>query len=112
MITCPTRFRLVKGFMERLTLKEASARYGIKYKYAARLASGLVRKGLLTRAKLFRYSVYVPTPLLVKAFRVACAELYRRSSQLPEEERDRYLARYGLTYREVARTSEAVVEEL
>jgi len=114
LITNPTRFRLVKGFVERLTLKEASAKYGIRYKYAVRLAGDLSKRGLLTRAKLFRYSVYVPTPLLAKAFKVACLELYRRASQLPEGSRDSYLARYGITYREVvelARVGEEVVEE-
>jgi hypothetical protein len=103
LITSPTRFKVVKGFIEKLTLKEISERYGIKYKYVVRLANDMCKKGLLTKAKLFINSIYVPTPQLVRGFKVACLELYHRTSKLPEKERDNYLSKYGITYNELLR---------
>ena len=101
LLTSPSRFKLVKGLIEKLTLKEISAKYGIGYKYVVRLANDLHRKGLLTRAKLFRNTIYIPNPLLVDGFEIACVELYGRASKLPESERSKYLSRYGLTYEEL-----------
>jgi hypothetical protein len=103
LLTSPSRFKIVKGLVEKLTLKEISAKYGIKYKYAVRLANDLHRKGFLTRAKLFRNTIYIPNPHLVDGFKLACVELYGRASKLPESERSKYLGRYGLTYEELLR---------
>jgi hypothetical protein len=103
LLTSPSRFKIVKGLVEKLTLKEISAKYGIKYKYVVRLANDLHRKGFLTRAKLFRNTIYIPNPQLVDGFKLACVELYGRASKLPESERSKYLGRYGLTYEELLR---------
>jgi hypothetical protein len=113
LLTSPSRFKVVKGLIEKLTLKEISAKYGIGYKYVVRLANDLHRKGFLTRAKLFRNTIYIPNPQLVDGFKIACVELYGRASKLPESERSKYLGRYGLTYEELLRLAgkeEVVVE--
>jgi hypothetical protein len=103
LLTSPSRFKVVKGLIEKLTLKEISAKYGIGYRYVVRLVSDMHRKGLLTRVKLFRNSIYIPNPQLVEGFKAACLELYSRASKLPESEKSSYLGRYGLTYEELLR---------
>jgi hypothetical protein len=103
LLTSPSRFKVVKGLVEKLTLKEISAKYGIGYRYVVRLATDLHRKGFLTRVKLFRNSIYIPNPQLVEGFKAACLELYSRASKLPESEKSSYLGRYGLTYEELLR---------
>jgi hypothetical protein len=113
LLASPSRFKVVKGLIEKLTLKEISAKYGIGYKYVVRLANDLHRKGFLTRAKPFRNTIYIPNPQLVDGFKIACVELYGRASKLPESERSKYLGRYGLTYEELLRLAgkgEVVVE--
>ena len=101
LVASPTKFKLVKGLIERLTLKEISDMYGIKYKYLVRLANDLVKKGLVSKSRLFRNSVYIPIPDLVKGFRISCIELYRRTSKLNDSERVKYLKMYGITFEEL-----------
>jgi hypothetical protein len=101
LIHSPSRFKVVKGVLESLSLKEISSKYGIKYRYVSKLCVDMVRKGLLERTKLFRNSVYIPTPKLVGAFKYACRELYVKVSGLPEVEANNFLSRYGFTLEEL-----------
>jgi hypothetical protein len=101
LIRNPTRFKVVKGVIEGLTLKEISSKYGIKYKYLSRLCLDMSRKGLFMRSKLFKNVVYIPTPKVFGAFKYACKELYARVLRLEGSERVKFLNMYGFTYEEL-----------
>jgi hypothetical protein len=103
LIRNPTRFKVVKGVIEGLTLKEISSKYGIKYRYLSRLCLDMSRKGLFMRSKLFKNVVYIPTPKVVGAFKYACKELYARMLRLEGSERVKFLNMYGFTYEELVK---------
>jgi hypothetical protein len=104
LVHSPIRFKIVKGLLERLSIKEISEKYKINYVYLVKVLNKMTRKGLLIRARLFKNTIYIPKPEVSKAFKIALKELYIKTSKMDPSQRDSFLKNYSLTYKDLVKT--------
>jgi len=104
LVHSPIRFKIVKGLLERLSIKEISEKYKINYGYLVKVLNKMSRKGLLIRSRIFKNTIYIPKPEVSKAFHIALKELYVKVSKMDPSQRDSFLKNYSLTYKDLVRT--------
>ena len=104
LVHSPTRFKIVKGLLERLSIKEISEKYKISYSYLDKVLNKMNKKGLLIRARIFKNTIYIPKPEVSKAFHIALKELYAKASKMDPSQRDSFLKNYSLTYKDLVKT--------
>ena len=104
LVHSPIRFKIIKGLLERLSIKEISEKYKINYGYLVKVLNKMSRKGLLIRARLFKNTIYIPKPEVSKAFHIALKELYVKVSKMDPSQRDSFLKNYSLTYKDLVKT--------
>ena len=101
LVHSPIRFKIIKGLLEKLTIKEISEKYKISYPYLVKVLNKMNRKGLLIRSRIFKNTIYIPKPEVSKAFHIALKELYVKASKIDPSQRDSFLKNYSLTYKDL-----------
>lgn len=93
----PTKFKVVRGIIEKRPLPEISRVYGIHYNYVQRVINKLVKEGLAVKAKVLGKVVVLPTPALRLGFKIALYELYQRAKRGSD------ISSYGVTLEALAK---------